>query len=122
MGAKIRRNAKTAERVSALSSFGVRQEDIAAHVGMSVDTLARLYGAEMRQAAAERNSAVAGRLFEKAMEGDVTAMIFWLKTRARWSEKAAPEAATAPQSIEVRVVDARPANAPEAANAAGNGE
>ena len=32
-----------------------------------------------------------GYLFAKAKAGDVTAQIFWLKTRAHWRERAAPE-------------------------------
>ena len=40
---------------------------------------------------AEANALVAGYLFAKAKGGDVTAQIFWLKTRANWRERALPE-------------------------------
>ena len=34
---------------------------------------------------------VSGSLFAAAKKGNVTAQIFWLKTRAHWREKTAPE-------------------------------
>jgi hypothetical protein len=37
---------------------------------------------------AEANAMVSGSLFAAAKGGNVTAQIFWLKTRARWREKA----------------------------------
>jgi len=46
------------------------------------------YRDEIDLSTARANAKVAGVLFEKAMAGDTAYMIFWLKTRARWSEKA----------------------------------
>ena len=40
---------------------------------------------------AEANATVSGYLFAAAKAGNVTAQIFWLKTRAHWREKTAPE-------------------------------
>src|SRR5207245_1856290 len=39
----------------------------------------------------EANALVSGYLFAKAKGGNVTAQIFWLKTRANWRERALPE-------------------------------
>ncbi len=40
----------------------------------------------MKQARDKANATIGGALFNKAKAGDTTAMIFWLKTRARWRE------------------------------------
>ena len=42
-------------------------------------------------AVAEANATIAGSLFAKAKGGDTPAQIFWLKTRAHWREKTAPD-------------------------------
>ena len=79
---------KTRAEVAALTSFGNTQEDIALHLGISVDTLARKYREELDTAIIRANAKVAAKLFRKATEGDdLSAMIFWLKTRAKWREK-----------------------------------
>ena len=65
---------------------GSRQEVIAEILGISVDTLYRHYKAEMDTAREKANASIGGALYKKAMGGDTTAMIFWLKTRARWRE------------------------------------
>ena len=65
---------------------GSRQEVIAEILGISVDTLYRHYKAEMDTAREKANASIGGALYKKAMGGDTTALIFWLKTRARWKE------------------------------------
>lgn len=79
---------ETKAQVAALVSFGVIYEDIATYMGISHDTLTRKYKHELETSAVKANAAVANRLFNKAtVDNDLTAMIFWLKTRARWREK-----------------------------------
>lgn len=79
---------KTRAEVSALTSFGNTQEEIASYLGISVDTLARKYRDELDNALVRANAKVAAKLFRKATEdNDLTAIIFWLKTRAKWREK-----------------------------------
>ena len=56
-------------------------------LGISDDTLTKYYKPELEKGRIEANAAVAGTLFEKAKQGDTSSMIFWLKTRAQWSEK-----------------------------------
>lgn len=74
--------------VSALTSFGNTQEQIAYHLGVSIDTLQRHYHDELTNSVLRANAQVAKGLFKKATEDeDLTAMMFWLKTRARWREK-----------------------------------
>jgi len=79
--------ADTRKKVFDLSIVGTRYEDIALVLGISDDTLTKYYKSELEKGRIEANAAVAGTLFEKAKQGDTSSMIFWLKTRAQWSEK-----------------------------------
>jgi hypothetical protein len=79
--------ADTRKKVYNLSIVGTRYEDIALVLGISDDTLTKYYKSELEKGRIEANAAVAGTLFEKAKQGDTSSMIFWLKTRAQWSEK-----------------------------------
>ena len=83
-----------------LSIVGTRYEDIALVLGISDDTLTKYYKSELEKGRIEANAAVAGTLFEKAKQGDTSSMIFWLKTRAQWSEKNTTEGG-APINIKV---------------------
>tara|TARA_R110000868_G_C10972576_1_gene770468 strand:+ start:3720 stop:4067 length:348 start_codon:yes stop_codon:yes gene_type:complete len=78
----------TRAEVGALVSFGNTQEQIADHLGINVDTLSKYYREELDNSVVRANAKVAAKLFRKATEGDdLSAMIFWLKTRAKWREK-----------------------------------
>jgi hypothetical protein len=72
---------------------GAPQEHIARVLLIGHSTLQRHYADEMELGLSRANGSVAGKLFREAMGGNVTAMIFWLKTRARWRENdPAPQA------------------------------
>lgn len=71
-------------QVSALVSFGNTQEEIATYLRISIDTLQRRYQKELASGLIEANAKIASTLFKAAEGGDVKAMMFWLKTRARW--------------------------------------
>ncbi len=76
----------TRQTVSLHATVGTKQDVIAEILGISVDSLQRHYRAEIDTSREKANASVGGALFKKAMGGDTTAMIFWLKTRARWRE------------------------------------
>lgn len=80
---------------------GTPQAVIARLVGIGVSALVKYYRPELEDSVAECNAAIAGALYAKAIEGDVTAMIFWLKTRARWSEPRpeAPDAGSVAEAL-----------------------
>ena len=75
-------------KVRAWAAVGTTQEVIASELGICVDTLVKYYRDELNEASARGVANVASNLYAKAMSGDVTSMIFYLKTRGRWSEKA----------------------------------
>jgi len=79
------------ERVRYLAGVGVRQEDIAKIIGCAPKTLRKRLRDELDRGVAEANATIAGSLFAKAKGGDTPAQIFWLKTRAHWREKTAPD-------------------------------
>jgi hypothetical protein len=80
------RNKKDEELIREMASVGISQEQIAAVVDISVDTLKKYYPYELATARTKANNMIAGALFRKAVSGNVTAQIFWLKTRAGWRE------------------------------------
>lgn len=73
--------------VSAMTSFGITQVEICKVIGIDKKTLHKYYRDEIDTATAKANAKVANKLYQKCMDGDTTSIIFWLKTRARWSEK-----------------------------------
>lgn len=75
------------ELVKALSSFGISREDIATYIGVSGSTIDKHYKKEMEIGPTAANAQIAKRLYKKAIDGDTTCMIFWLKCRARWKER-----------------------------------
>jgi hypothetical protein len=77
----------TQNQVYELSKVGTRYEDIAFMLSISADTLTKYYKPELEKGRIEANAVIAGTLYEKARQGDTASMMFWLKTRAQWSEK-----------------------------------
>ena len=83
-------NEMVREKVRHLAGFGVRQDDIAKMIGCAPKTLRKRCREDLDRGVAEANAVVSGSLFAAAKGGNVTAQIFWLKTRAQWRERAVP--------------------------------
>lgn len=79
------------ERVRHLAGVGLRQDDIAKIIGCAPKTLRKRCREDLDRGVAEANATVSGYLFAAAKAGNVAAQIFWLKTRAYWREKPAPD-------------------------------
>lgn len=75
-----------------LATAGIRQDAICKVVkwpdGQCIDekTLRKHFADELETGTIEANAAVAGKLYTLAMQGNIAAVIFWLKTRGQWSE------------------------------------
>lgn len=92
--------------VEQLAAFGIPVESMTLFVkdkaGKSISerTLRKHFVKELDQGELKANVKVAQTLFKKAISGDTTSMIFWLKTRARWKET--------PQRVELTGKDGGP--------------
>ena len=76
-------------QVKMLAAMGVPDYDIAKVMQMSGPTLRKHFFHELESGHIEANAQVAQSLYKMATDKDkpnVSAAIFWLKTRARWSE------------------------------------
>ena len=69
------------------ATIGTQQDVIASIIGIDAKTLRKHYREELDLASAQANARIGGALYNKALGGDTTAMIFWMKTRAGWREK-----------------------------------
>lgn len=74
--------------VKALSGFGLKQEDIARHpeVGVGLTTLHKHYREELDTGNSAALEKIGEGLFQKAMNGDTTALIFLAKCRLGFKE------------------------------------
>jgi hypothetical protein len=82
------------ERVRYLAGVGVRQDDIARIIGCAAKTMRKRLREELDRGVAEANATISGSLFAAAKAGNITAQIFWLKTRAQWRERMVVDEAT----------------------------
>src|SRR6266542_1707724 len=69
-----------------MAVYGIPEIDIAAVLGVDPKTLRNHYRDEVDLGETKASAQIAGFLFNSARNGNVTAQIFWLKTRARWKE------------------------------------
>lgn len=72
--------------VELMASIGVPQEAIAAAIGIAEKTLREHFRAELDTGKVKTITRVADSLVRQALAGNVTAMIFYLKTQAGWKE------------------------------------
>jgi hypothetical protein len=87
MGRRAHRPEPSQRRqVEALAAYGIPEADISGVVGIDPKTLRKHYREELDLGETKANAQVAGFLFNAAKNGNVTAQIFWLKTRAKWRE------------------------------------
>lgn len=75
-------------QVETMAAYGIPADDISRVLGIDAKTLRKHYREELDLGETKANAQVAGFLFAAAKNGNVTAQIFWLKTRARWKEPA----------------------------------
>ena len=100
---------KPRKMAEVLSGFGIAVEDIARQIGISPKTLRLHYADELALGHVKANAAIAQRLYNIAMgpgREAVTACIFWLKTRAGWSEYSPPPTPKPPGKKEMAEAEA----------------
>src|SRR4051794_6088878 len=96
-------------RVRTLAGFGLRQAQICAMVGIrSPKTLRKRFPRELSVGVVEARARVMQAAFKSATSGRNPRMtIFWLKTRARWSDKRNPESDLREEIIITRPYESR---------------
>ena len=77
---------ETRKLVESTSGLGLPHEQIAILVGIDDKTLRKYYRAELDSGKAKANSQIAKTLYQKAVAGDTTSLIWWTKSQMRWSE------------------------------------
>jgi hypothetical protein len=86
-GSRHKPDATTRAQVAALKSYGHTNKEIGRFLSICDDTLNFHYSNELATAVIHANAEVARRLFNRATKkDDLTAQIFWLKTRAGWRD------------------------------------
>ena len=94
--------------VRSLSAVGIKYVDIAQKLDISDDTLVKHYEKELKDGRIDANASIGQTLFQQAKNGNTSAAIFWLKTRAGWKETTVTELTGEGggplQAIEVRFV------------------
>lgn len=75
------------KRIRLYAGLGLTHEQIASLIGKSRDCLQKRARKELDDGRAETIAKVAGNLVQKALKGDTTSAIFYLKTQAGWREK-----------------------------------
>jgi hypothetical protein len=73
-------------QVETLAAYGIPETDISRVVSIDPKTLRKHYREELDLGTTKANAQVAGFLFNSARNGNVSAQIFWLNTRAQWKE------------------------------------
>ena len=73
-------------QVEAMAAYGIPEIDISRVIDVDPKTLRKHYRDELDLGTTKANAQIAGFLFNSAKNGNVTAQIFWLKTRAQWRE------------------------------------
>jgi hypothetical protein len=74
------------KQVETSAGLGLPHEQIAALVGIDDKTLRKHYRIELDIGKAKASASIARSLYNKALGGDTTAMIWWTKAQMRWSE------------------------------------
>lgn len=72
--------------VTLMAIGGITKEVMATVMGLDKKTLQKHYRAELEENVPKAHAKIVGALYNAALKGNVTAMIFYLKTRLGWQE------------------------------------
>lgn len=75
--------------VASMVGCGIQQDKISQIIGCAPKTLRKHFQHELETGETIANAEVARSLFDQAIGGNVTAAIWWTKSRMGWTEKSA---------------------------------
>jgi hypothetical protein len=96
--------------VSQAAAMGLTVPQTASLIGMSDESLRKYYSDELIDGKSKAIMTIGGKLYQKAKDGDTTAMIFYLKTQGRWSETNHVELSGGLKITEVKRTIVRPSD------------
>lgn len=78
---------ETRKMAESLAGYGVPYEQIGALIGEGInrETLVMHYAEDLERGKAKANAKVGQSLFQKVMNGDTAAAIWWTKSQMKWS-------------------------------------
>jgi hypothetical protein len=88
------------ERVLHMGKMGIRHQQIATAFGVDTKTLRKHFRRELANAAAQANLVVVEKIYELATGGNLTAAIFWAKSRCDFRTSGPTLDETAPSPSE----------------------
>ncbi len=80
------------QHVKALSGYGMTHKHISSFIGINEDTLRAHYRAELDEGMSQAVATAAKGLYKKIQDGNLTAIIFYLKTKGGFRETSEPVA------------------------------
>jgi len=100
------------DTVAMHAMVGTPQEDIARVLGIDPKTLRKHYRDDLDLATASANADIGGALYRQAIDGNVSAQIFWLKTRAGFREKSevdltSSDGSMTPTGFDINFIEAK---------------
>ena len=77
---------QTRAQAESAAGLGLPHDQIGALIGISDKTLRKYYATELAVGKAKASAKIAKTLFNKAVNGDTTASIWWTKAQMGWGE------------------------------------
>jgi len=111
--AKFKPNDDQRRQVMMLAGFGFNQQTIGTFIGISHVSLRRYFRRELDIGPTEANLRVANALYKNATtNGNVTAQIFWMRSRMGWKDRNVDELDEAPTAVDFSWQPALPSPTP----------
>ena len=106
-------NDEQRRQVMMLAGFGFTHDRIASFIGISDVILRRCFRKELDDGPTEANLRVANALYKNATtNGNVTAQIFWMRSRMGWKDRNVDELDEAPTAVDFSWQPALPSPTP----------
>jgi hypothetical protein len=103
--------AATKSQVSTMVMAGIKQDVIADVLDIDPKTLRKYYRKELDTSKAKVVATVANKLYDQCINGNVSAMMFFLKTQGGWREKSETNIISSDGSMKPNVIEVRGVNA-----------